>query len=81
MNRNLTEINWPNGQSSLSKIGEDWLKEAFKVGIEIPTGCLNGSCGACEIEVNGKTVRACISSIPNSTSHKLKVEFSYDPYW
>ena len=40
-----------------------------------------GSCGACEIDVNGKTVRACISTVPASKSAKLAVEFATDPHW
>ena len=54
---------------------------ASGAGVSIPAGCLGGSCGACEIEVNGKTVRACISTVPASKSAKLSVEFATDPYW
>jgi len=75
------KIQWPNGNTSITKSGNDWLREAEKAGISIPTGCLTGSCGACEIEVNGKVIRACISTIPKSKTKTLKVEFSYDPYW
>jgi len=42
---------------------------------------LGGSCGACEIEVNGKMVRACISTVPPSKSGGLEVAFATDPYW
>jgi hypothetical protein len=31
--------------------------------------------------VNGKTVRACISTVPASKSAKLNVEFATDPHW
>jgi aerobic-type carbon monoxide dehydrogenase small subunit (CoxS/CutS family) len=48
--------------------------------VSIPTGCLGGSCGACEIEVNGELVRACISSVPSSND-LLQVELASDPYW
>ena len=37
------------------------LNLGFDKSVEIPTGCLTGSCGACEIEVNGEIVRACIT--------------------
>ncbi len=77
----MIEIKWPNGQISFANEGDDWLNEAHKIGIDIPTGCLTGSCGACEIEVNGKILRACINTIPSSESSRLTVEFSYDPYW
>ncbi len=81
MKNQYLQVNWPNGQSSLVKPGKGWLSEAEKAGIAIPTGCLTGSCGACEIEVNGKITRACISNIPKSNSNVLNVEFSYDPFW
>ncbi len=81
MRESKVEIHWPNGKCSKVGIGTDWLQQASEVGLEIPTGCLGGSCGACEIEVNGKILRACISKIPDTKSKKLKVEFAYDPYW
>jgi len=81
MNSSKIIIEWPNGKISHAESGEDWLYSANKAGVSIPTGCLNGSCGACEIEVNGEVVRACINQIPNPTSRKLKVDFSYDPFW
>ena len=61
--------------------GDDWFSTAKKVGIEIPTGCLTGSCGACEIDVNGVTVRACISKIKKNKKAMLKVSLTTDPFW
>ena len=81
MNSNIVKIIWPNGVSSIAKAGNDWLEEATKAGVTIPTGCLTGSCGACEIEVNGKVIRACINKIPKSNKVQYKVNFFYDPYW
>ena len=72
-------INWPNKKSSNCTPGVAWLKAANDSGIEIPTGCLTGSCGACEIEVNGEVIRACISTVPEG--EQLKVDFFSDPYW
>ena len=74
-------VHWPDGHTSRESIGTDWLQTAADAGVAIPTGCLGGSCGACEIEVNGKVVRACISSVPPSKSGQLTVEFATDPYW
>ena len=51
------------------------------MGLEIPTGCLTGSCGACEIDVNGKTVRACITDIKRDKQSVLNVSLTKDPYW
>ncbi len=81
MKSSSVEIEWPNGKTSVSKAGQAWLAEAKKAGVTIPTGCLTGSCGACEIEVNGEVIKACINFIPRNSNKKLKVEFFYDPYW
>ena len=75
------EIEWPNGSSSVVKVGDDWITVAMEAGVEIPTGCLGGSCGACEIEVNGKIIRACINNVSSSESSNLKVTLASDPYW
>ena len=57
MTKERLNIEWPNGQKTFSEPGKAWLSVAREAGIVIPTGCLTGSCGACEIEVNGKVVR------------------------
>lgn len=53
--------------------GESLLAVAHKCGVEIPTGCLTGSCGTCEIEVTRQSasgspitsvVRSCIATVP-----------------
>ncbi len=77
----IVEIAWPNGNFSMAKSKDNFLELAYEAGIEIPTGCLGGSCGACEIEVNGKIIRACISEVSEIKSENLKVEFVVDPYW
>jgi ferredoxin len=74
-------IHWPNGRSTSTEAGADWLAAARSAGITIPTGCLGGSCGACEIEVNGQVVRACIATVPASRTGSLRVELASDPYW
>jgi ferredoxin len=75
------EIHWPDGQISHCPAGRDWLAAAREAGVAIPTGCLGGSCGACELDVNGTTVRACIATVPASRSGVLTVELASDPYW
>ena len=74
-------VHWPDGHTTRESIGTDWLQTAADAGVAIPTGWRGGSCGACEIEVNGKVVRACISTVPPSKSGQLTVEFATDPYW
>ena len=74
------KINWPNKILTEANEGDDWFNNAKKANISIPTGCLYGSCGACEIDVNGKTIRPCITSIELS-NQELNIEFTTDPYW
>ena len=75
------KIIWPNNKETLVSEGDDWFSSAEKAGFEIPTGCLTGSCGACEIDVNGETVRACIRNIKSNKQCKLKVCLTTDPFW
>ena len=81
MKKNFLKIHWPNNIITIAKEGEDWFLIAKKADVHIPSGCLTGSCGACEIDVNGKTVRACISNIESSNQQLLNIEFTSDPYW
>jgi len=74
-------IHWPEGQISTAQPGQDWLEAAASAGLAIPTGCLGGSCGACEIEVNGETERACIARVPASPTGSVTVAWATDPYW
>ena len=74
-------VRWPDGQTTQAMVGQDWLVAASDAGVNIPTGCMGGSCGACEIEVNGKVVRACISTVPAARSGQLAVDFASDPFW
>jgi ferredoxin len=78
---NQVEIHWPNGRISKAPGGSPWLDAARDAGFSIPVGCLGGSCGACEIDVNGQTVRACIATVPRSRRGELTVALSADPYW
>jgi ferredoxin len=74
-------IHWPDGSSSREAPGRDWLLAARDAGVLIPTGCLGGSCGACEMEVNGQVVRACVATVPASRTGELQVELASDPHW
>jgi len=75
------KIRWPNDNETYASEGDDWLSTAKKAGLEIPTGCLTGSCGACEIDVNGQTVRACVSEIKSNKECLLNVSLTTDPFW
>ena len=81
MKRKKIKIRWPNNNETYVSEGDDWFSSAEKAGLEIPTGCLTGSCGACEIDVNGETVRACISNIESKKRSVLNVYLTTDPFW
>lgn len=74
-------IHWPDGHSSQERVGRPWLEAARAAGQLIPSACLGGSCGACEIEVNGRVLRACIAAVPAARSGCLQVQLASDPYW
>ena len=75
------KVIWPNNKETFVSDGDDWFSSAEKAGLQIPTGCLTGSCGACEIDVNGEIVRACISNIKKDKKSILKVSLTSDPFW
>ena len=81
MKESQIKITWSNNNETYAIEGDDWFSTAEKAGLQIPTGCLTGSCGACEIDVNGETVRACISNIKNRNGKVLKVSLTTDPFW
>ena len=75
------KIRWSNNNETYASEGDDWFSTAEKAGLEIPAGCLTGSCGACEIDVNGETIRACVSDIKSNKKSLLKVSLTTDPFW
>ncbi len=81
MKKTKIKIRWPNNIETYASEGDNWFSIAKKAGLEIPTGCLAGSCGACEIDVNGETIRACISDVKSSQKSLLKVSLTTDPFW
>ena len=81
MKESIIKISWPNNIETFASEGDDWFLAAAKAGLEIPSGCLTGSCGACEIDVNGETIRACISCIKGVKGLNLNVSLTTDPFW
>ena len=81
MKESLIKITWSNNIETYASEGDDWFSTAEEAGFEIPTGCLTGSCGACEIDVNGETIRACISNIKSKKECTLRVSLATDPFW
>ena len=61
--------------------GEAMLDVAERAGVSIPTGCLMGSCHACDVEVDGEDVIcACISAVP-AGQDKMTINLYIDPTW
>lgn len=72
----------PDDVSVTAEVGEPLLKVADRAGITIPTGCLMGSCHACEVELAGEAdpICACISSVPAGVD-PLVINLYVDPTW
>ena len=64
-----------------AEVGEALLNVAERAGITIPTGCLMGSCHACEVDIQEVgEVCACISAVP--AGHDiLTIHLFSDPSW
>ncbi len=61
--------------------GEPLLQVAARAGVFIPTGCLMGSCHACEVEIDGgEAICSGISAVPAERS-QLTVNLYSDPTW
>lgn len=63
-----------------AEVGEPLLNVADRAGVVIPTGCCMGTCYACEVEVEGEDVLACISAVPPG-QEELKINLFVDPSW
>lgn len=71
----------PDGVTIDAEVGEPLLQVANRAGLSIPTGCLMGSCHACEVEIaDGDTICACISSVPPGYK-QLTINLFVDPTW
>lgn len=64
-----------------AEIGEPLLDVARRAKVFIPTGCLMGSCHACEVQLeDGTPICACISAVPHNTK-QLTINIYDDPVW
>jgi ferredoxin len=71
----------PDDVTISAEAGEPLLQVADRAGLSIPTGCLMGSCHACEVELEGgETVCACISAVPPDQT-SLTINLFVDPSW
>lgn len=64
-----------------AEVGEPMLQVAERAGVFIPTGCLMGSCHACEVEIeHGEAICACITAVP-AGREELTINLYVDPVW
>ncbi|MCL2932765.1 MAG: 2Fe-2S iron-sulfur cluster binding domain-containing protein [Trichodesmium sp. MAG_R03] len=71
----------PDNISVDAEVGEPLLEVAERAGVTIPTGCLMGSCHACEVELdNGQIICACIAAIPPGKT-EITINLSIDIDW
>ena len=65
-----------------AEVGEPLLQVAERAGVNIPTGCLMGSCHACEVEIEGQAdpICSCINSVPPGQP-ELTINLFVDPTW
>ena len=64
-----------------AEAGTPLLEVAEDAGVNIPTGCLMGSCHACEVELNdGQIICACITAIPPGEK-EMTINLSVDIDW
>jgi NADH dehydrogenase/NADH:ubiquinone oxidoreductase subunit G len=75
----------PDDVTIAAEVGESLLQVADRAGLTIPTGCLMGSCHACEVELANcptdcQTVCACISAVPPGQK-VVTINLFVDPTW
>jgi len=71
----------PDNITIKAEVGEPMLQVAKRAGVFIPTGCLMGSCHACEVEITGgETICACITAVPPGRE-ELTINLYSDPIW
>lgn len=63
--------------------GEPLLSVAARAGVYISTGCLMGSCHACEVVMTGEEepILACLTAVPAGPSDTIEVNLLDDPTW
>lgn len=71
----------PDDIAVVAEVGEPLLDVADRAGVSIPTGCLMGSCHACEVEIDGGAiVCSCIAAVPPGKA-QITVNLDADPTW
>lgn len=80
--RSVTVRFLPDDIAIAASPGEPLLTVAARAGIYISTGCLMGSCHACEVDVVGEEepILACLSSVPSGVQ-TFEINLLCDPTW
>ena len=78
---NTIIVQWPNGMRFVHLRSISLLQAAQDAGIDLPVGCIRGSCGTCEVDINGMSVRACVKNLAHFKDEILVVTLIDDPYW
>lgn len=63
----------PSEKTIVAKVGEPLGVVAERAGVPIKYSCKKGECGTCEVNVNGKWIKTCQTTIPNTKGETLKV--------
>lgn len=72
----------PDNVTVAAEVGEALLQVAERAGVTIPTGCLMGSCHACEVDISSQEepICACITAVPPG-QEQLVINLYVDPSW
>lgn len=72
----------PDDISVSAAVGEPLLQVAARAGVTIPTGCLMGSCHACEVDMEGVSdpICSCITAVPPGLNPVI-IHLYADPTW
>ena len=72
----------PDNVTTTAFPGEPLLEVAARAGVYISTGCLMGSCHACEVDVLGEEepILACLSAVPSGVKI-FEINLLCDPTW
>lgn len=65
-----------------AQAGEPLLTVAARAGVHISTGCLMGSCHACEVDMTGEEepILACLQAVPSEPAD-IEINLLDDPTW
>ena len=56
----------PSGKSVEIEGGSKLSLAAYRAGVAIAFNCRMGSCAVCEVKMNGKKVKTCVTDVPKS---------------